>query len=242
MNVNHELMKLQFKLDHLPFVNRVAVLAGALLVMVVLWLLIAYFPQAGQATEIQQQIRNLKHQNAVLLGRNQRMLQHAKAHDMAGLIDKYKQLKAEETALEQEIRRYHYRYIDDKVLAELLYSILKDIGNLRVENFSTVLQDAPAVTVPLKADEKQKKSAKTPVVSGLTHSLLFPDMRRYSLSLKGNYFSIMKFLERVEGLKWQLFWDKLTYRVEKYPEATAIIEFYTLKPGPAAPAPSEVKK
>jgi len=237
MNMNHELIKLQFKLDHLPLLNRVAVLSGVLFVMVLLWLLIAYFPQSGQATEVQQQIRKLKHQNSVLLGRNQKMLMHVKTQDQATLIDQYKQLRVEEQALEQEIKRYHYRYIDDKALAELLHAILNDIGNLRVENFSTILHEDRVVSTPLKADTKPKKAVKTPVVSGLTHSLLFPEMRRYSLSLKGDYSSIMKFLKRVEALKWQLFWDKLSYRVEKYPEAMATLEFYTLKAGAVAAAP-----
>jgi len=232
MSFTTYLTKIQFKLDHVPFLNRVAVLGGVLFVMLMLWLLLIYFPQAEQAAGIHEQIRQLENQNMRLFQRNERMLRHIKTHDMDSLIEQHQQLRAEEQALEQEIKGYRYRYIDDKALAALLHAILKDMKNLKIENFSTLVQTKTLVKAASSSVDTKTKAA-LPEKLGPINPHAAPEETRYSLSLRGDYFSILKFLKRVEGLKWQLFWDKFTYHVEKYPEGIATLEFYTLKAGGA---------
>lgn len=46
--------------------------------------------------------------------------------------------------------------------------------------------------------------------------------------VSGGYFDIVNYLQAVESMKWQLFWDKLSYSVSKYPLATVQFTIYSL--------------
>ncbi len=50
----------------------------------------------------------------------------------------------------------------------------------------------------------------------------------FELILNGNYFHTIDYLQRVEKLKWRIFWDQLIYSVTKYPEAQITIRVHTL--------------
>src|SRR4029079_17958639 len=65
-----------------------------------------------------------------------------------------------------------------------------------------------------------------------------PNEIHYTLEIKGNYLSILNFLSGIEKLRWQLFWQKMDFKVKSYPNSTAKITFYTLK---APKQPSSAK-
>jgi MSHA biogenesis protein MshJ len=44
----------------------------------------------------------------------------------------------------------------------------------------------------------------------------------------GDYFSVMKYLQAIEKLKWEIFWDKLEYKVTKYPMAEITLYIHTI--------------
>jgi len=48
------------------------------------------------------------------------------------------------------------------------------------------------------------------------------------LQFKGDYFNTLAYLDRLEKLPWELYWDSLEYRVDAYPEATITVKFYLL--------------
>src|SRR3990167_3622748 len=200
-------IKLQFKLDHVKFVHRLAICVAALVSIVTLWWWGVYLPQVKQVLEVQQNIKQLHLQNVRLSQRNARILAHIKKQDMAPLFAQYAALRAEERALDKKMEQYQSRYIDDKALAALLHGTLKDIGSLKVEHFSTL--------VPTDVADADPKGA--PHGDAVPHGNAAPLMTHYALSLRGDYVSMIKFLKGMENLKWQLFCETLTYHVEKYP-------------------------
>ncbi len=44
----------------------------------------------------------------------------------------------------------------------------------------------------------------------------------------GDYFSTMDYLQAIEKLKWKIFWDKIEYKVTKYPMAEITLHIHTL--------------
>ncbi len=48
------------------------------------------------------------------------------------------------------------------------------------------------------------------------------------LTLEGDYFSILKFIEAVEAMSSKLYWKKIDYKVDEYPTANVVLELYTL--------------
>ena len=45
---------------------------------------------------------------------------------------------------------------------------------------------------------------------------------------EGGYVDILEYLEKVEGLPWQLYWHSFDYQVNEYPTALITIELFTL--------------
>lgn len=57
-----------------------------------------------------------------------------------------------------------------------------------------------------------------------------PDLYRHgvSLILEGGYFDIHGYLQTLESLEWQFFWNKFDYQVDAYPKSVVELEIYTL--------------
>ena len=49
-----------------------------------------------------------------------------------------------------------------------------------------------------------------------------------TLTFKGSYFDTLDYLQALEKLPWHFYWEKLDYKVDKYPEATVTLRVYTL--------------
>lgn len=235
MSFNNYLIKAQFKIDHAPVRMRIMVLCGLLTLIFVPWFYLVYSPQKQEAEHVSQQINALTNKTALLRAKYEYILKHAKSRDVGALMTKYNQLNSELRALNLSMTHYRHTYISDKDLAGLLQSMLSEMKNVSIENFSTLLINTPPpVSVP---QPKSKPSgAVKPLATGKplpvekTAPEVSQEMNHYTLSLKGDYLSITAFLHHLEQLKWQLFWQKLTYHVEAYPVGIATIEFYTLKP------------
>ncbi|WP_185231606.1 hypothetical protein [Teredinibacter franksiae] len=48
------------------------------------------------------------------------------------------------------------------------------------------------------------------------------------ITLKGEYFSVIAYLQKLEALNWKLFWENIEYQVDRYPGAVVTLEVYTL--------------
>ena len=245
MSFSNALTKIQFKVDHISLVRRAVLLVVLLVSIIVFWYFLIYRPQAQAAAEVAQQIRDLTHQTAVLKARNNSIISLVKSHDMDKVVAKFQSIKKEIQNLNQQVSNFHHRYVSDEELANLLHSLLKDMKDITIENFSTLMSNNEAVANPAgKSAVDSSGKATTPTPSPNTSATptpldvkLAPETTHYSLSLKGDYFAILHFLQRVEQVKWQLFWEKLDYQVEHYPNAIATIKFYTLKPRSQAATP-----
>lgn len=48
------------------------------------------------------------------------------------------------------------------------------------------------------------------------------------LTLKGDYFSVVSYLQQLEKLPWRLYWDFIRYDVDEFPKAIVTLKVYTL--------------
>lgn len=91
-----------------------------------------------------------------------------------------------------------------KVLAQLL-------GNV---NSLTLIGFTSLTPVPLLGDEGADK------LNLYSHGI--------KLTLEGDYFSFLKFVQSVEAMPDKLYWKNLNYQVDKHPLAKIELELYTL--------------
>ncbi|MGR6500801.1 MSHA biogenesis protein MshJ [Shewanella sp. Koi 1] len=93
-------------------------------------------------------------------------------------------------------------------MPELLGNLLGQVQGIKLLKFTSV---AP---VPLLAVGDEKK------LNLYSHGI--------RMSLEGDYFSVLRFVEAVEAMPDKLYWKRLDYKVADYPKGKIDIELYTL--------------
>ncbi|MFV0596279.1 MSHA biogenesis protein MshJ [Shewanella sp.] len=93
-------------------------------------------------------------------------------------------------------------------MPELLGNLLGQVQGIKLLKFTSV---AP---VPLLAVGEEKK------LNLYSHGI--------RMSLEGDYFSVLRFVEAVEAMPDKLYWKRLDYKVADYPKGKIDIELYTL--------------
>ncbi|USD37284.1 type II secretion system protein GspM [Ferrimonas sp. SCSIO 43195] len=96
------------------------------------------------------------------------------------------------------------------------------IGLILPEQMPTVLAQmlTSAAQVELVSLVSNPAEPLSPASSLYQHGL--------TLTLKGEYFGLMKVLAKMEALPQQFYWQKVDYQVEEYPMAIMTLDIYTL--------------
>ncbi|WP_058462974.1 hypothetical protein [Legionella adelaidensis] len=231
----------------MAFRERLVLISSLLFFILCMWFLLSFLPQNGNLNTLSQKIAEENKKTAEVLQKKENIEKLAKENTVIKLVQKYKDLKKEEAILDQKLMRYDQRFISNRELARLLYSMLLQTRGVSIESFSNIdhmaEREAKIMNTAIPAAASSSTSHRNNnLLPGTTSNDLVgklpPERTQYKLTLKGNYFSILNYLARLERLKWQLYWDKLEYKVEQYPTGIATIEFYTLKPTNAGSLPS----
>ncbi len=237
MLLSKHLIKLQFTIDHASVPHRFGFLGGMLAMIVLPWLFLFFLPQLHAIDSTDELVNMLKAQTVQAIQQREAILSQATQDDTKQLVEKYAEVKNKLDVLNRQILNYHDNYIDEKSLAKIFYAtILGEANDISIESFSTI-QGHDKVQVPVdNKNASQASSAisvtqnpSSPAPAPKPDTFIAPELTHYAFSLKGDYFTIMKTLKRLEDLKWQFFWDKFNYEVINYPRALVKIEFYTLK-------------
>lgn len=212
------LLKMQYfllkqKLDKQSERERISFLAMVISILFAIWFFGVYNLQVNALTDLQKQIQATETAPIKLkLSILQAQLQ---SPNTTALLAQHKQLSTDITNLENQVVHHNQHVISSEDLDKLLHEMLQQTYSVSIVDFATVQQSTPT-TVPAS---QANLEASSPI-----------DKVHYRLVLKGRYFPIINYLKRLEDLSWHLYWDKMDYRVSKYPEGIAVIEFYTLKP------------
>ena len=215
--------QIKLRIEQLSERDRVSALVIALSVLFGLWFLAIYHPQKNSIGAINQQIQEVEIQTSVIRQKQSAIQTLLGSADTEKLILLLKELTSEMSDIDNKFSRYRQRYISSRDLGKLLHDMLDQTFGVTIVDFATVVQINPPQTQPI--------TPKTPPAQATTVKVS-PTLENiyYRLVLRGQYFSIMNYLKRLEGLGWGLYWDKFDYSVKNYPDGIAVIEFYTIKP------------
>ena len=80
---------------------------------------------------------------------------------------------------------------------------------------------------PLNIDSTKKKSKEGKKQKAVDDTLLLYK-HGIKLVLKGEYFQLRDYLQQLEQLQWQFFWQEFNYQLLEYPNGELHIEMYSL--------------
>ncbi|MEL4239683.1 MSHA biogenesis protein MshJ [Shewanella xiamenensis] len=117
-------------------------------------------------------------------------------------------LQQQNQQLDTQLNEQMVDMVPADYMPELLGNLLGQVQGITLLKFTSV---AP---VPLLAVGEEKK------LNLYSHGI--------RMSLEGDYFSVLRFVEAVEAMPDKLYWKRLDYKVADYPKGKVDIELYTL--------------
>ncbi|ASF16907.1 MULTISPECIES: hypothetical protein [Shewanella] len=117
-------------------------------------------------------------------------------------------LQQQNQQLDTQLNEQMVDMVPADYMPELLGNLLGQVQGITLQKFTSI---AP---VPLLAVGEEKK------LNLYSHGI--------RMSLEGDYFSVLRFVEAVEAMPDKLYWKRLDYKVADYPKGKIDIELYTL--------------
>lgn len=203
--MNPQIQKLKELIDNLSITAKATVLIASVLIILFAWYYLLWSGFSIENNAINPKIKSAE--------------QEIKAfQDQLSILEsKFKEKQNAITAMEAEaakaatgkpiIKEIKPRAITPNEMREILSHILTNKFKLSLLEFKTL----PVNIMP----NSQQTEIKT---------------YEYGISIKfkGDFLSTVKYLEAIESLKWKLFWDKLEYKVTKYPMAEITLQIHTI--------------
>jgi len=160
--------------------------------------------KSGQATETtlaetQRQITEIE--GVLATEMNQTLKQEIKA------------LAYDKTEIEQQLQDRNLALVTKRDMILSLKSLLSENSDLKVMSFRSIAPE-PILTEVAEGENPQP----TPLL--YKHAIV--------VNIEGKYFSILKFLQKIEQTSDNILWSGVKYSVLEHPKAAAKIEVYTL--------------
>jgi len=129
------------------------------------------------------------------------------------LKQEIKALEHDKTAIEQQLLDRNLALVTKRDMILSLKALLNENSDLKVMSFRSI-EPEPILTEVAAGESVQP----TPLL--YKHAIV--------VDIEGKYFSILKFLQKIEQTSDNILWSGVKYSVLEHPKAAAKIEVYTL--------------
>lgn len=202
--LDHRFLALSLRERLLIIVMTLAVIAAAANFLFFLPLLDQMQAERQQQNDHQRQREQLENELAQLQD------WQASKEDGSELIVVEQQL----ARLDEQIEQLSARMVPPEQMSALLQQLLAREQGMQV----IALEKLPLEQPQLGNGD----AAATPITAAPLYR------HRLRLSLRGNYFDSLRYLQAMEALPWTVYWDRLDYQVEQYPNAILTVEIATI--------------
>ena len=205
--MKHKLAQLGQQFDALSRRERVLIATAVLAVLGML----SYLPLESiwkTHTSISQQLKVLEQENSISAQQIDLYQQRLALDPNLDYQQRLAIVEQQNQDLDSQLDEQMVAMVPADYMPELLSNLLGQVQGIKLVKFMSI---AP---VPLLAVGEDKK------LNLYSHGI--------RLSLEGDYFSVLRFVEAVEAMPDKLYWKRLDYNVTQYPLAAIEIELYTL--------------
>ncbi len=209
LKILQKLSHFKTELDQRSLNARFLALVGCGLVILLFWYLLLWVPISMQKSRMQEQIQQ---QNKELVDVNEALRNLVSTNtkgNQASSIAKIQALKKQQAALLKGLQEYTDQFVPVNQRDEMLRQMVMGTPGVKIEALtSTSSKQINAIVGQAVARPVTQENGQ--------------------LILEGNYFAILRYLQKIQRLQWQVFFDGLDYQVTTYPNAKVIFKFHTL--------------
>jgi len=217
----HDLV-LQYKdkYEALSLREQILVLFSVLVLMGLIWFMFIYEPLYLSTKSASSGLVPLK-SNITKLIAQKKQLESRRDSDPHLEIKKRITLVANELEkLNKELDEKFHGLITPRKMARVLESVLKQQSSLKLVSVQS-LQSEPLI-------EKQENGEGAESEEAIDESKVEVFRHGMQIEFEGNYLSALKYLETLESLQWEFYWDGVVLDVTDYPKARIVITVHTL--------------
>ncbi|MFA0414364.1 MSHA biogenesis protein MshJ [Vibrio renipiscarius] len=121
---------------------------------------------------------------------------------------------------------YQRLVTESQALSEQLAHVIENL--ISPSQMATLLEDVLAGTQGLHLVSLESLKAEPIVNNNASENYAGYYLHPVRLELTGGYFAVLNYLETLESLPVNYYWRSFNYQVNDYPNATLILEVYTL--------------
>ncbi len=203
------------KINALSLRERVLIFVAIVVLLQQVWDSVVWLPLSQQREALSSDIVNTEQQLQQIDG-------EIKIYSAKLKQDPDRKIRTALASLEQKLenvndqtREATSRLVSPAQMVRLLEQLMISEPTLKIVHLRT-LDAEPLIPVP--EDKKQKK-----------------DIDRYQVyrhvfevEFDGDYLATLRYLEALEQLPWNFFWDEVSYEVTEYPQSRIVLRLYTL--------------
>jgi MSHA biogenesis protein MshJ len=220
--------KLATKIDSLTLRERVIIFGMAALILVTLVNSLLLDAQFSKQNQLTQKIRQDQAQIAAIQADIQAKVKAQETDPDAQNRARLNTILLRADQLQASMRDMQKGLISPDKMGALLEGMLKSKNRLRLVSLkklpTTGLVDA------LPSNDGTRAQAAAPGASASeTHPVVNTVFKHgVEITVQGSYLDMLDYMADLEGMPWQLFWNKVKLNVDEYPNTTLTLTVFTL--------------
>lgn len=215
MNMQSSIKALKQQWGKLSQREAMIVTAGIFVAVLILWNAVVYEPYRKNATLLDQEIKQTEAQIAGANARNlafQIEMKKDPDSENRKLLEQYIETGKR---LDAELAKASVQIVNVRDMVALLKEMLAKQSSLKFVG----LENRPAVPEFTQKGDQANVTAEESITI-YRHSVV--------LKMEGSYSSLLAYLQDLEDLPWQFFWQGIEIETESYPNALITLEVYTM--------------
>lgn len=211
------------RFDELSLRERLMILVLLLALMVGGWLNLLWDKEALIQSQIRGDVDQQSEQNDLLNTRLNGLVRQAEDDPNVAIRKEIEQAKQVIEQMEGRIKGTAEALIEPQEMAKLLERMLLSSDNLKLVHLRTINSEALATAkkkAEKLAEEGDDKSMKAAERNIFRHGFV--------VEFEGDYLSVLRYLQALEALPWQFFWDGIALSVTEYPVTRVKLQLHTL--------------
>ncbi|MCW8881187.1 MAG: hypothetical protein OQK92_02650 [Sedimenticola sp.] len=211
------------RFDSLTLRERLMILILLLALLVGGWLNLFWDKESAIQVRIAGEIDQISEQNELLNAKLKGLVSQAESDPNVDIRKQIEQVKQVVAQMEGRIKDTAESLIEPVEMARLLERILLSSDNLNLVRLSTLK------TEPLTGDQKKDDKAAEVVDQQAVEEEKQNIFRHgFIVEFDGDYLSVLRYLQSLEALPWQFFWDGIELSVTEYPVVRVKLQLHTL--------------
>ena len=223
--------RIVLRIDALTLRERAMIFAMAAVVLTTLVNVVLLDPQFAKQKQLSERIKQEQETIAGIQAEIQQKVKSQAIDPDAANRARLQTLKEQSSQMQGAMRDVQKGLVSPDKMSELIESILKQNGRLRLVSLKTLpvtgLSEMVA-TESKTAGEKTAAAAASPAKQDSQPAAGFVYRHGVEIMVEGGYLDMMNYMAALEAMPWQLFWGRAKLSVDEYPRATLTLTLFTL--------------